>query len=108
MEDFYPRPEIFAQQFGYFKELTDEQKTIENSTTGSSFRSTPMHRAQQQNEIRINDNCSWWHIVEELADKFGYKKLSLDEFDEVETRYDRKNPNARVFKKLPVEIMEEQ
>jgi hypothetical protein len=107
MEDFYPTPEIFSQQFGYFKELTNEQKTIENSTTGSSFRSTPIHRAQQQNEIRTNDNCSWWHIVEELAEKFGYKKLSLDEFDEIETRYNRKNPSARVYKKLPVEIMEE-
>lgn len=100
MEDFYPRPEMFAQQFNYFKDLTDKQKTIENSTTGRSFRSIPIQRAKMQQEIHLKDKCEWWNIVEKLADEFGYKKLKPNEFEPVEFRNDQPNPNQRVYKRM--------
>jgi hypothetical protein len=108
MEDFYPMPEIFAQQFGHFAPLTKEQRTIEKATTGDAFIVNSTLRINKEKELNQNDDFSWWPIVADLSEKFGYKQLSYNELESMaliggtsSISSTIESTNSNVAKKMP-------
>lgn len=73
MEDLSRYPEMFAQEFGVFH-------SVDNAA--DSYLDWRSDDAQVRHEKTVaDDDGSWWSIVEELADHFGYEYMADYQLD---------------------------